>query len=83
MMCRTPPAGLNVGKGRAQPARSTPRLEDLRREPPGEDLPHPSSLSDEGYLVLFTCIGVGIGVVVMLLATLIQERSAQAAPATT
>ncbi len=50
----------------------------------GMDFPHPSNLSDEGYRVLFTFIGVGIGVGVLLLANLIQQRSAaKARPATT
>jgi uncharacterized membrane protein YccC len=49
----------------------------------GMDLPHPSNLSADGYRVLFTFIGVGIGVVVMLLASMVQTRSAKATPATT
>ncbi len=44
------------------------------------DLPHPSNLADEGRRVLFTFIGVGIAVVVMLLANLLQKRTAKAAP---
>ena len=43
------------------------------------DLPHPSNLADEGRRVLFTFIGVGIAVVVMLLADLLQKRTAKAA----
>ena len=45
------------------------------------DLPHPSNLADEGQRVLYTFIGVGIGVLVMLLAGLLQKRTAaKAAP---
>ena len=47
------------------------------------DLPQPSNLADEGRRVLFTFIGVGIAVVVMLLANVIQKRTAPAEPATT
>ena len=43
------------------------------------DLPHPSNLADEGRRVLFTFIGVGIAVVVMFLANLLQKRTAKAA----
>ena len=43
------------------------------------DLPHPSNLADEGQRVLFTFIGVGIGVLVMLLANLLQKRTAKVA----
>jgi uncharacterized membrane protein YgaE (UPF0421/DUF939 family) len=46
------------------------------------DLPHPSNLADEGRRVLFTFIGVGIAVVVMLLANLLQNRTAKPAPQT-
>lgn len=47
------------------------------------DLPHPTNLAAEGRRVLFTLIGVGIGVVVMLLAGLLQKRTAhQGATAT-
>ena len=45
-----------------------------------EDLPHPSDLATEGRRVLFTFAGVGIAVVVMLLAGLLQKRTAKAAP---
>ena len=38
------------------------------------DLPHPHNLGDEGRRVLFTFIGVGIAVVVMFLANLLQKR---------
>lgn len=43
------------------------------------DLPHPTNLAAEGHRVLFTLLGVGIGVAVMGLAALIQDRSARAA----
>lgn len=42
----------------------------------GIDLSHPHDLGDEGRRVLFTFIGVGIAVVVMLLANLLQKRNA-------
>ena len=45
-----------------------------------DDLPHPTDLADEGRRVLFTFAGVGIAVVVMLLAGLLQKRTAKAAP---
>ena len=38
------------------------------------DLPHPSDFADEGRRVLFTLVGVGIGVLVMLLANPLQKR---------
>jgi len=44
------------------------------------DLPHPANLASEGRRVLFTFAGVGIAVVVMLLANLLQQRTAKAAP---
>lgn len=44
------------------------------------DIPHPSNLGAEGQRVLFTFIGVGIGVVVMLLANMLAKRSAKASP---
>jgi hypothetical protein len=44
------------------------------------DLPHPSNLTDEAQRVLFTFIGVGIGVLVMFLANLLQKRTAKPAP---
>jgi len=48
-----------------------------------EDIPHPSDLHTEGRRVLFTFLGLGIGIVVLYVATLIQKRSAKAvAPAT-
>lgn len=43
------------------------------------DLPHPTNYADEGRRVLFTFIGVGIGVVVMFIADRMQKRSAKAA----
>lgn len=48
-----------------------------------EDIPHPSDLATEARRVMFTLVGLGIGVVVMLLANMLQKRSAPAvAPAT-
>jgi len=45
------------------------------------DLPHPTSLADEGRRVLFTFIGVGIAVVVIFLADRLKKRTAaKAAP---
>jgi hypothetical protein len=44
------------------------------------DLPQPSNYSAEGYRVLWTLCGVGIGVVVMLLAALLARRTAKARP---
>jgi hypothetical protein len=44
------------------------------------DLPQPSSYSAEGYRVLWTLCGVGIGVLVMLLAGLLAKRTAKAPP---
>jgi hypothetical protein len=44
------------------------------------DLPHPSNFADEGRRVLFTLAGVGIGVIVMFLADLLQKRSANTEP---
>ncbi len=38
------------------------------------DVPHPSNLDAEGRRILFTLAGVGIAVIVMLLATLLQRR---------
>ena len=43
------------------------------------DLPHPTDFADEGRRVLFTLVGVGIGVLVMLLASVLQKRSSKAA----
>jgi uncharacterized membrane protein YgaE (UPF0421/DUF939 family) len=42
------------------------------------DLPHPTDLASEGRRVLFTFVGVGIAVVVMLLANLLQRRTVAA-----
>ena len=44
------------------------------------DLPQPSNYSAEGYRVLWTLCGVGIGVLVMLLAGLLSKRTAKAPP---
>jgi Fusaric acid resistance protein-like len=44
------------------------------------DLPQPSNYSAEGYRVLWTLCGVGIGVLVMLLAGLLARRTAKAPP---
>ena len=44
------------------------------------DLPHPSDLGAEGRRVLFTFIGVGVAVVVMLLADLLAKHAAKAHP---
>jgi hypothetical protein len=41
------------------------------------DLPHPSNYAAEGYRVLWTICGVGIGVLVMLLAGLLAKRTAK------
>ena len=40
------------------------------------DLPHPSNYAADGYRVLWTLCGVGIGVLVMLLADLLAKRTA-------
>jgi uncharacterized membrane protein YccC len=45
-----------------------------------DDIPHPTSLTDEVRRVLFTLAGVGIAVLVMLLANQLQKRTAKAAP---
>jgi hypothetical protein len=44
------------------------------------DLPQPSNYATEGYRVLWTLCGVGIGVLVMLLAGLLAKRTAKAPP---
>ncbi len=43
------------------------------------DIPHPSNYAAEGRRVLFTFIGVGIGVVVMFVADRLKQRAAQPA----
>jgi hypothetical protein len=45
--------------------------------------PNPSDLADEGRRVLFTFLGVGIAVIVTLIANELQKRHAPATPATT
>jgi uncharacterized membrane protein YccC len=47
------------------------------------DLPNPSNLATEGRRVLFTFLGLAIGIVVLLLAGLIQKHSAKAVAAAT
>jgi uncharacterized membrane protein YgaE (UPF0421/DUF939 family) len=44
-----------------------------------EDIPNPSNLSTEGRRVLFTFLGLAIGILVLLLAGLMQKHSAKAA----
>ncbi len=44
------------------------------------DLPQPSNYGAEGYRVLWTLCGVGIGVLVMLLTGLLARRTATAPP---
>jgi uncharacterized membrane protein YgaE (UPF0421/DUF939 family) len=44
------------------------------------DIPQPSDYAAEGYRVLWTLCGVGIGVLVMLLAGLLARRPAKAPP---
>jgi hypothetical protein len=44
------------------------------------DLPQPSNYGAEGYRLLWTLCGVGIGVVVMLLAGLLARRTAKTPP---
>jgi Fusaric acid resistance protein-like len=44
------------------------------------DLPQPSNYAAEGYRVLWTVCGAGIGVLVMLLAGLLARRTAKAPP---
>ena len=44
------------------------------------DLPQPSDYATEGYRVLWTLCGAGIGVLVMLLAGLLGRRAAKAPP---
>lgn len=47
------------------------------------DIPNPSNLATEGRRVLFTFLGLGNGIVVLLLAGLLQRRTARATPAAT
>jgi hypothetical protein len=42
------------------------------------DLPHPSNYAAEGYRLLWTLCGVGIGVLVMLFAGLLAKRTSAA-----
>ena len=44
------------------------------------DVPHPSNFASEGRRILFTLAGVGIAVIVMFLADLLQKHAAKAAP---
>ena len=44
------------------------------------DLPYPSSYATEGYRVLWTLCGVGIGVLVMLLVGLLAKRTTKTLP---
>ena len=44
------------------------------------DVPHPSDLADEGRRILFTLAGVGISILVLLLAGLLQKHAAKAPP---
>jgi hypothetical protein len=44
------------------------------------DLPQPTNYAAEGYRLLWTLCGVGIGVLVMLLAGLLAKRTAKAPP---
>jgi hypothetical protein len=45
------------------------------------DVPHPTNLGNEGRRVLWTFVGVGIALVVLVLAALLKKRTTQAAPA--
>jgi hypothetical protein len=47
------------------------------------DVPHPSDLADEGRRILFTLAGVGISIIVLLLAGLLRKHAAKAAPKAT
>ena len=44
------------------------------------DLPHPTKFTNEALRVLYTFLGVGLAVLVMLLATQLGKRAAKAAP---
>ena len=46
------------------------------------DLPHPANFTHEGLRVLYTFLGVGLAVLVMLLATQLGKRAAKPAPHT-
>ena len=46
------------------------------------DVPNPSNLTHEGRRILFTLAGVGIAIIVLLLAGLLQKRTAKPAPQT-
>ena len=46
----------------------------------GIDVPHPSSLTDEGRRILWTLASVGVAVIVMFLADRLQKHAAKAAP---
>ncbi|WP_211233069.1 FUSC family protein [Solirubrobacter soli] len=45
-----------------------------------DDIPHPTNLTDEARRVLFTLAGVGIAVLVMLLANELQKRASKTTP---
>jgi uncharacterized membrane protein YgaE (UPF0421/DUF939 family) len=47
------------------------------------DVPHPSNLSTESRRIVFTFVGVGIAVLVMFLADLLQKRANASAAQTT
>jgi len=47
------------------------------------DLPQPSDYAAEGYRVLWTICGVGIGLLVMVLAGLLAKSTRKATPAAT
>ena len=49
----------------------------------GMDIPHPTNLANEERRVLFTFVGVGIATLVMLLANLVQKRTARPTPQAT
>jgi uncharacterized membrane protein YccC len=44
------------------------------------DIPHPTDLTHEARRILFTLAGVGISIIVLLLAGLLQKHAAKAAP---
>ena len=46
------------------------------------DVPDPTNLSHEGRRILFTLAGVGIAIIFLLLAGLLQKRTAKPAPQT-